>query len=201
MSLIHLHPLAITTICESETKLRHGGTRLSSNAVLIGLLFGTMEEETRMIHLHYAMEAIYQCDPHQQEPVLNLSKIAERKSLWCTVNPSHILMGWYSTDTILQSWHMNLHQQIISSLLFHSDPLFLLMTPDFNANSRILPIKIFHMVTKDDSSMEFQPLKYQLDGLLAEKVALDEVVKSVPSHGRSAGKPSPERTPNHVLHS
>ena len=190
MTLLHLHPLAITTICESETKLRRGGTRLSSEAVLIGLLFGTVEENTsNAMHIHYAMEAIYQCDvnPKESIPQLNFSKIAERKSLWCTVNPSHLLIGWYSTGVDIQSWHMNLHKQIMESLLFHHVPIFLLMTPQFNSDSRILPIKIFRLSTDEDSSMKFQSLKYQLEGLLAEKVALDEVVKSVPSHGRNAG--------------
>lgn len=187
MAYIHLHPLAITTICECETKLRKAGTNLSPNAPLVGLLFGTFDEnDSPHIHIHYAMEAIYQ---YEQEhlPVLNFPKIAERKSLWCTVNPSHHLIGWFSSDSAIQSWHSSLHQQIIASLLFHREPVFLLMNPEFNANTRALPIKIHHMVTEDSSS-KFIINKFQLEGLLAEKVALDEVVKSVPSHGKIAGK-------------
>ena len=85
---MNLHPLAIVSICECETRLRRGGTKLPTNAPLIGLLFGSVDKEGG-VSITDGVEAIYDYLPTQDSVVLNLPKIAERKSLWCTVHPSY----------------------------------------------------------------------------------------------------------------
>jgi hypothetical protein len=183
-----LHPLAITSVCESETRLRRGGYRLSSDAVLIGLLFGSEDIQTsakvpHVLHILDAVEAIY--DVIQNEPVLNLPKIAERKTLWCTVYPAYQLIGWYSVGTQTEPWHTRIQQQFQDSLLFIPKPLFLFMSPSPDPFLKTLPIRIYTLETTQNQS-QFVSIEFHLDARNAEKAALDQIVKAVPSQGKTS---------------
>lgn len=97
-----LHPLALVSVCDSETRLRKGGSKLPTNAPLIGLLFGPVTNG--VISICDGANAVYEFDT-ERGTQLNLPRIAERKTLWCTVYPSHELVGWFSVGVAIEDWY------------------------------------------------------------------------------------------------
>lgn len=182
-----LHPLAIVSVCESETRLRRGGNLLPTSAPLVGLLFGPVLNDGTVV-IFDAVEAIYSFNPVVDTlPQLNLPKLAERKSLWCTIHPTYEMLGWYTVGSAIEEWHIKLHQEMTASLLMHADPVLLLMNASPDPCSRVLPLSVYRMQdTSRGSAASFLPLQVTLESNQAENVALDQIVKSVPTAGKNA---------------
>jgi hypothetical protein len=188
MSMLIIRPLAITSVCESETRLRRGGTMLPPTAPLIGMLFGPITTNTNIsgeytvTSICDAVEAIYSFDIPSQRTLLNLPKMVERKTLWTTVYPSHELVGWYSIGHHIEPWQIQIHKEITDSLLFQRNPVFLLMNSAPDPNAKVLPLAIYTLTEED----HFTPLTFQLEAQQAETIALDQIIKSVPANGKNS---------------
>lgn len=108
---------------------------------------------------------------------LSESDIERRKRLWTTVYQNFQLIGWYSFGTTVRPDHEGFHRSVAA---FTPNPIFLLFnsSPD-KTDLETLPIQAYAGGSADTG---FQPLSFKIDSPEVEKLAIDEIIQSVP-HG------------------
>lgn len=156
-----------------------GGSVLPSNAPVVGLLFGTNDGVTISVcdNTDVVLEKV-----GSDYSILS-SDVERRQRLWTTVYQHFRLIGWYSFGKVPAALHYSFHSTIES---FVPNPLFLLLdnSPDKEEFGKI-PIQAFRATAglgAAASKVSFKPLPFKIDSPEVEKLAVDEIIKSVP-HG------------------
>lgn len=173
---IEIHPLVITSICDHYTKVTLGGSILSINSPVIGLIFGT--KEGKDISLCDATEAVYSFS--NGKVILNHKYIEKKKQLWTAVYTNQQLIGWYCFDKEVTPFLIQLHQQMLS---FADSLIFLLMNPDVQISASDLPLNVFEF---DSQHNIFVNQPFHLHSTTVEKIAIDQVLKCSPTNGKSS---------------
>lgn len=124
---IGLHPLAISSVCDHNTRVIVGGTKLLNSAPVIGLLFGI--QSGLDISIIDATDAIYEAIPCDDgwEVLLKTEEIEKKRQLWTAVYTSYELLGWYAVGSEVNRQHMNIHMAMKA---FNEAPIFMLMNPN-----------------------------------------------------------------------
>lgn len=179
---VGIHALCIASICDHFTRVSCGGSKLSVDSPVIGLLFGIQNGQD--VSIFDGTEAIY--DWNDGIVILNDIEINKKKSLWTAVFTSYELLGWYTVCENILPFHKEIHQ---SMRAFNESPLFVAMNPSPQADSKVLPLILFEMETHfvgDLPTSELTSIPFKLDTAQAERLAVDEVVKSSPQDGASS---------------
>jgi hypothetical protein len=155
-----------------------------SNVPVIGILFGTRDGS-----------AISVCDSTDVliEPAADNSKleivssdIERRLRLWSTVYPSYKLLGWYCFGTELTAQHKQLNRPF-ESLATDSIIIIFDQAQINNINNvQTVPIQVYHATYRTDSAnsisnADFVNILYKIDSPEVEKIAMDEIINSVPA--------------------
>jgi len=87
------------------------------------------------------------------------------------------LLGWYSTSSNIQSYDMEVHQQIMK---FNESPLYLILDP-LSILSRELPISLLEAgikIENDQPVLRFAKVTYKIETTDAERIAVDHVART-----------------------
>ena len=175
--------LAIASICDHYTRVAAGGSRMASNSPVIGLLFGV--QNGLDISIIDATDAIY--DVVGGVIILNSPEIEKKKRLFTAVFASYELLGWYTLTNGNQVLpvHMTIHRDMMA---FNEAPLFLLMNHAPDPNAKQLPLSIYeaemHLI-QDAPTQIFVDIAFKLETAQAERVAVDQITKVIPTEGVS----------------
>ncbi|QDZ19356.1 Mov34 domain-containing protein [Chloropicon primus] len=182
-----LHPLVIINISDHFTRC---SLNVTSGGRVIGCLLG--EQKGRVIHITNTFEMNFKKDTEDQS--LDKEYLAAKKEQYKTVFPNLEVMGWYSTGDKIQESDMQTHKTISE---INESPVFLLLDPKMSDERRDLPIMIYetelHVIERFPSQI-FVQAKYTVDSLEAERIAVDQVARIVPS-GKSS---STEQLSSHM---
>jgi hypothetical protein len=107
--------------------------------------------------------------------VISNVDIERRRRLWTTVYQTFQLIGWYSFGNSVAPAHSGFHSSIQA---YATDPIFLLFdsSPDKHDFEKI-PIQAFK-----SAGGSFSAIPFKIDSPDVEKIAIDEIIQSVP-HG------------------
>ena len=176
-----LHPLVIINISDHFTRC---SLNVKTGGRVIGCLLG--EQKGRVIHLTNTFEMIFKSDSEEQS--LDREHLSAKKDQYKTVFPDLEVIGWYSTGDKIQENDMQTHK-LISEI--NESPVFLLLDPKISEASRDLPIMLYETelhVIEGVPSQIFVQAKYTVDSLEAERVAVDQVARIVPSGKASSSE-------------
>jgi hypothetical protein len=205
---IFVHPLAITSICDHYTRVQVGNhTTLSQDSPVIGLMFGVREvirdgenDINFNLNITDCTDSIYdikdgQVDfftqTHQNDEgewvITCIDAIAAKISMWKQNFPTHDLLGCYALGKEVIPMYMDIHLAMKTNFNIIS-PIFLLMNPNPNPESRVIPLVTFqseNIITNGVSSNIFVDIPFKLESFLVEKIAIDQVSKFLPSNGKT----------------
>lgn len=175
--------LAIASICDHYTRVAAGGSRMASNSPVIGLLFGV--QDGLDISIIDATDAIY--DVVGGVVILNSPEIEKKKRLFTAVFASYELLGWYTLTNGNQVLpvHMTIHRDMMA---FNEAPLFLLMNHAPDPDAKQLPLSIYEAemhIIQDMPTQIFVDIAFKLETAQAERVAVDQITKVIPTEGVS----------------
>jgi len=182
-----LHPLVIINISDHYTRC---SLNVKSEGRVIGCLLG--EQKGRVIHITNTFEMNFKAESEEQS--LDEEHLGAKKEQYKTVFPDLEVIGWYSTGDKIQESDMGTHKTIST---INESPVFLLLDPKISEGSRDLPIMLYETVLhviEGTPSQIFVQAKYTVDSLEAERVAVDQVARIVPS-GKSS---SSEQLSSHM---
>jgi hypothetical protein len=169
----------VSAACDHFTRVRLGGSKLPTSAPVVGLLFGLFDGTSYSVcdNTDVVLENV------NGEFCILDSDIERRKRLWTTVYQSFRLIGWYSFGDTLLPIHEGFNRSILP---FAADPIVLLFdshpnTSDFDK----IPIKAFKPSSASGSVSEFVSVPFKIDSPEVEKIAVDEIIQSVP-HGHGS---------------
>ena len=174
-----LHPLVIINISDHYTRC---SLNVKSGGRVIGCLLG--EQKGRVIHITNTFEMNFKADSEEQ--TVDKEHLAAKKDQYKTVFPGLEVIGWYSTGDKIQENDMQTHKTISE---INESPVFLLLDPTITEGNRDLPIMLYETelhVIEGVPSQIFVQAKYTVDSLEAERVAVDQVARIVPSGKASA---------------
>merc|ERR1712087_757945 len=176
-----LHPLVIVNISDHYTRCH---LNVKSGGRVIGCLLG--EQKGRVIHITNTFEMNFKADSEKQ--TVDKEHLAAKKDQYKTVFPGLEVIGWYSTGDKIQENDMQTHKTISE---INESPVFLLLDPTITEGNRNLPIMLYETelhVIEGVPSQIFVQAKYTVDSLEAERVAVDQVARIVPSRKASASE-------------
>lgn len=202
--VVHVHPLAITSICDHQTRVKVGGSLLGKDDPVVGLLFGV--QQGLDVQVIDGTDAIYEVkggdvtldmaanfpDPNPNPDDEDTSKSSK---LEMTVAPfeaiSYELLGWYAVSDQTKEvpqWCHKVHEKVQT---VNAAPLFLLLNSSPNANSKQLPLGIFESEEQVDQisgakALAFTALDFKLDTTPMEKICVDRITKMGSTGGLSA---------------
>lgn len=179
---VEVHPLAVTCICDHYTRVQVGGSLLPPGSIVVGMLFGQRSGEVMTIV--DATDAVYGCDA-RGNAVINTTELSKKITLWTTMGEDRgtEFLGWYSFGSTATAEHVALHNTMAE---FGTDLLFLLMDPNPNPLSSHPSFSIYKKSSRPE--MAFVVAPYKLETVEAERIAVDQVVKSSISQTESAEK-------------
>jgi hypothetical protein len=157
-----------------------------------------------IISINDATDVFLDANDHLSE-----SEIEKKTKLWTTVYPSYSLIGWYAFDTTVTSKHTAIHKVFAQ---FFASPVFILFQIDANSGSSPssssssaaapaanddqldrIPLTAFVLESTNASSEQksnsssspqaFIEKNYIIESTTVEKIALDEIIKSIPGEG------------------
>ena len=169
-----LHPLVIINISDHYTRCSYN---VKEGGRVIGCLLG--EQKGRVIHITNTFEMNFKADSEEQN--VDQEHLNFKKQQYKTVFPKLEVIGWYSTGDKIQENDLQTHKTISE---INESPVFLLLDPTISAANRDLPIKLYETemhVIEGIPSQIFVQAKYTVDSLEAERIAVDQVARIVPS--------------------
>lgn len=163
----------MSAACDHFTRVSLGGSKLPASSPVVGLLFGT--NDGSVISVCDNTDVIIEKEGSTFR--LSDSDIERRKRLWTTVYQNFQLIGWYSFGTSAGPAHLGFHRSVAA---FAPNPIFLLFnsSPD-KTDLETLPIQVY---VSGSTDTVFQQLTFKIDSPEVEKLAIDEIIQSVP-HG------------------
>jgi len=176
-----LHPLVIINISDHYTRCH---LNVKDGGRVIGCLLG--EQEGRVIHITNTFEMNFKADSGEQS--VDKEHLMFKKEQYKTVFPKLEVIGWYSTGDKIQESDMQTHKTISE---INESPVFLLLDPTISAANKDLPIMLYETemhVIEGIPSQIFVQAKYVVDSLEAERIAVDQVARIVPSGKASSSE-------------
>jgi COP9 signalosome complex subunit 6 len=202
---VHLHPLAITSICDHHTRVKVGGSLLGKDDPVLGLLFGVQQGlEVQIID---GTDAIYEVkngvvaldmlanfpDPHaipdEDGETNKNSKLDLIVAPFESIN--YELIGWYAVSNqskTVPDWCQEVHAKVQS---VNAAPLFLLLNSSPDPNSKQLPLSVFEseeQINQDTGAVTtyFTTLDFKLETTQMEKVCVEQITKQGSTGGVSS---------------
>jgi COP9 signalosome complex subunit 6 len=168
---ISLHPLVIINISDHHTREKVNCKVLTTPRVF-GAILGV--QRGRKVELFNSFALLL------HENTLDSGYFTDKIEQFKKVYEDYELLGWYSTGSTPESYDMSIHQQIMD-MSKNEAPLFLLLNPNPDPNSRELPISILETelsVVNDNPVLDFAKVSYKIDTTDAERIAVDHVANS-----------------------
>jgi COP9 signalosome complex subunit 6 len=185
---VTVRPLALATCCDHHARVRLGSQKQSEeklmprNAPVIGLVLGTQTGID--ICIMDTVDAVYTVSGTNNEHVALDREAAEMKvELASKIAPNIELLGWYTFGTRVTDAHLEI-QNWIRELNVAS--ILMLVDPNPKPDSKVLPLIVYdselHFVEDVPQSI-FVELPFNMDAPEAERIAVEQVMKSTPSDG------------------
>lgn len=208
---ISVHPLALVHMSDQYTRVTCGGSPLSPEAPVVGLLFG-FSSSTPSNTLKNICLDIREAD---DIPIDSTQATHQQQvSLHQAVFPQHSVVGWYrvSSNPLVTPDDLRLTQRLQQHYAPQGQQRFvfsLLQVPEASTDtdmattspesSSMLPLTLYQL---DDSS-EQQPVlvalpHWDLETLDAERIALERVVREPPSSSFSKEEQPPSSYRTHL---
>lgn len=177
ISIHHLkiHPLVIASASDHFTRVQVNGGNISGGNSVIGLLFGSIHDG--VLSVNDATDVLIDQSNHIDE-----REVEKKRNLWTAVYPTYQLVGWYAFDRTVSAYHYKVHQTISKFfpqavfLLFHTQQ----STDEQSLDKIPMTAYLFETVT-NQSQKAFIEKNYSIDSTDVEKIALDEIIKSIPN--------------------
>mmetsp|Transcript_2845 Transcript_2845/g.3048 ORF Transcript_2845/g.3048 Transcript_2845/m.3048 type:complete len:296 (-) Transcript_2845:568-1455(-) len=177
ISIHHLkiHPLVIASASDHFTRVQVNGGNISGGNSVIGLLFGSIHDG--VLSVNDATDVLIDQSNHIDE-----REVEKKRNLWTAVYPTYQLVGWYAFDRAVSAYHYKVHQTISKFfpqavfLLFHTQQ----STDEQSLDKIPMTAYLFETVT-NQSQKAFIEKNYSIDSTDVEKIALDEIIKSIPN--------------------
>jgi len=163
---ISLHPLVIINISDHFTREKV----TKDNVRVFGILIGS--QKGRKVEIFNSFAFLLGKDNVVDNEYLT-TKIEQFKKVF----EDYELLGWYSTSANIQSYDMDVHQQIMK---FNESPLYLILDPA-SILSRELPISLLEAgikIENDTPVLRFAKVTYKIETTDAERIAVDHVAKT-----------------------
>lgn len=173
---VFLHPLVIVNISDHYTREK---VRTGTGKRIYGILLGM--QSGRRVEVTNSFEILLN-DAH----VIDKEFLQSRVQQFTRVFEKTEILGWYSTGKNVESYDLQIHQQVE---LLNETPLFLLLDPAPAPGSRELPISFFETTVvkgaKDDKpSLVFTKVAYRVETTEAERIAVDQL-QNISTGGKS----------------
>ena len=156
------------------------GGNISGSSAVIGLLFGSVHDG--VVSIHDATDVLV--DNQNQ---ISEREIEKKQKLWTAVYPTYQLLGWYSFDVSVMPQHLVIHKSLEK---FVPSPIFILFDPNQQNSEQLdripLTVYLLEAVAGDGSEHKssgnriFIEKPYSVESTEVEKLALDEITKSIP---------------------
>jgi len=164
---ISLHPLVIINISDHYTREKV----LKDDVRVFGILIGSQKGRKVEIFNSFAFLLTL-------EHAIDVEYLSTKIDQFKTVFEDYELLGWYSTSPNIQSYDMEVHQQLMK---FNESPLYLILDPIINPLSRELPLTLVEAgikIENDTPILRFAKVPYKIETTDAERIAVDHVAKS-----------------------
>ena len=173
-----LHPLVIINISDHFTRC---SLNFKENGRVLGCLLG--EQTGRVVHITNTFEM--RLEGENEEAKVDRNFLSAKKEQYKTVFPDLEVVGWYRTGGEVREVEDLRTHAVIGEV--NESPVFLLMDSKIKEGSRDLPISLYETELRVSSasggapSPHFVGAKYTVDSLEAERIAVDQVARIVPS--------------------
>ena len=150
----------------------------------VGILFGYNAGATEVIVKDAVDAAPVEGTVAGDTFVLDVEVCLQKKDLWVGVDPNIELIGWYTFGEFTEAnmtLCKNIHKSLIEADLALT-PVMMLLNPNPDPEGKSLPLKVFE---SDQAVQSFTELDFSLVSMQAERIAVDQVVKSTPTNGVS----------------
>jgi len=168
----------IASACDANARVAAGGTKLSKDAPVLGLLFGTKRDN--IISVCETTDVLLEKDENNYHIVE--SEIQKKTQLWTAVYTSYELLGWYTFSESISSRHFEFHNSLAK---YCQDPMLILFNQQLNDQQLDnVPMKVYKLENVE-SKKSFVEVSYHVESSDIENFALDEIMKSLPTNGLS----------------
>lgn len=175
---VGIHPLVVASTCDHYTRVSSGGSKLSMDAPVYGLLFGT--KDNVRVSICDCADLVYNVINGKVEIIAG--EIENKIKLYTAVFTTYSLLGWYGFGIETTADHVEFHTMLAD---YSEGPIFLLINPDPGADPDTLPISTFKAELQDNNSQIFVEVPFDVETHEIEKVALDHVTKTTTIPGFS----------------
>lgn len=169
--------MAIASATDHFARKIAGGSKHEQDCPVIGLLFGI--RSNNIVSLHEATDVFI--EKAGTKFVVAESDIQKKIQLLTAVFTNYELLGWYIFSESITTEHLFFHS-IISK--FCANPIFLLFHGAVNADIDTIPLSLFTLA-EVDGKQSFIASSYRIESSDVENIAIDEIMKSLPTHGIS----------------
>ena len=173
--------LIIASACDHYTRIIMGGSKLPSNAPTYGLLFGLYTNSNKISILE-STDAIYEVSVDGSPTILSQTQIEKKIKLWTAVYTDYKLLGWYAFNDEVIPEHMLIHNQILE---FNNESIFILIHKTLTNDINLIPLDAFSKEFHEGHEI-FINISFHIETSQVEKIALDQIMKSVPTEGLSS---------------
>jgi len=165
---ISLHPLVIINISDHFTREK---VTKGENARVFGALIGSQNGRKVEIFNSFAFLLTSSNGSFVIDNEYFVTKIDQFKKVF----EDYELLGWYSTGGRIESYDMEVQQQLMR---FNESPLYLILDPHPSPVSRELPIFLLEAelkIVNDIPTYRFAKVTYKIETTDAERIAVDHV--------------------------
>mmetsp|Transcript_40628 Transcript_40628/g.104022 ORF Transcript_40628/g.104022 Transcript_40628/m.104022 type:complete len:307 (-) Transcript_40628:189-1109(-) len=175
-----LHPLVLINVSDHFTRTKANVDDAPSR--VLGCLLGS--HTGRVVEISNSFELQYNADGGEVR--LDKEFLATKQDQYKKVFPTIDVVGWYSSGSELQDEDMQIHKLMMET---NESPVFLMLNPRIDPAAKDLPIALYeselHFID-GCSSVVFVSATYSIETSEAERIAVDQVAKILPS-GTSSG--------------
>uniref|UniRef100_A0A7S1X038 COP9 signalosome complex subunit 6 n=1 Tax=Tetraselmis chuii TaxID=63592 RepID=A0A7S1X038_9CHLO len=177
-----LHPLVLISVSDHHTRTNAYTEPGAPPQRVLGALLGS--HTGRVVEVSNSFEM--QFSDVDGSFVLDRDFLAMKQDQYKKVFPKIDVVGWYATGAELQDMDMQIHKTMME---VNESPVFLMLNPKINPEAKDLPISLYESelhFLDGASSLIFVSAKYSIETSEAERIAVDQVAKILPS-GTSSG--------------
>jgi COP9 signalosome complex subunit 6 len=174
----------IASASDHFTRVFVNGGNLSGSSAVIGLLFGSIHDNVMAIN--DATDVLVDTQNNIAEP-----EVEKKRQLWTAVYPTYQLLGWYAFHDSVVPQHLAIHKTLEK---FTPKPVFILFDPKQQQHETQLdriPLTAYFLESPDagkagneykssGNNLIFLEKNYLIESTDVEKLALDEITKSIP---------------------
>eukprot|EP01066_Platyproteum_vivax_P021638 Platyproteum_vivax@DN984_c0_g1_i1.p1 len=165
---VNVHPLVIINISDHHT--RHSVEKREGR--IIGALIGQVDGRKLDIHNSFELDVSIVEDTETLDDEFFKTRLGQ----YSEVFPDYDFLGWYSTGTAPTEKDLRLHGR----MELEKENIFcILLDPGIAESSKLdLPLKVYEQVHTKSGEKTFQEVKYLIESLEAERIAVDYVTNS-----------------------